>query len=235
MNLRIIGFLIFFSMTENKKNKIPWPTKDAMKQIYSLNLWGGSTSKFFSGEGSHNPKLINPYLEEVIRFLTSFEAPLSICDLGCGDFNIGRNLVPFSKHYFAIDIVDELIAFNQTIYTHEKLEFLSKDIATEELPPADCVILRQVLQHLSNKEVNSIVQKLSAYRYILLTEHLPEGNFTPNLDIISGQGIRLKQQSGIDISAPPFNFKAIEEREILSISLENNKGRIVTTLFRTLQ
>jgi hypothetical protein len=64
-----------------------------------------------------------------------------------------------------------------------------------------------------------------------LTEHLPDGDFIPNKDIISGQGIRLKKQSGINLTEAPFHFNVKEEKELLSIDLENGKGRLVTTLF----
>ena len=70
------------------------------------------------------------------------------------------------------------------------------------------VIIRQVLQHLSNREIISIVKKLASYQFIILTEHIPEGEFTPNIDIISGQGTRLKKQSGVVLTEAPFNFES---------------------------
>ena len=80
-------------MTKKNQLKKPWPTKDAMAQIYENNLWGGNQSEFFSGDGSYNPELINPYLETLTSFLNAFETPPVVCDLGCGDFNIGKELV----------------------------------------------------------------------------------------------------------------------------------------------
>ena len=93
-------------------------------------------------------------------------------------------------------------------------------------------MVRQVLQHLSNAEVQSIANKLTAYKYIILTEHLSNGVFEPNKDIISGQGIRLKKQSGIDLLKPPFNFKVAEKKELLSYKLKDNKGVILTSFYR---
>lgn len=219
-------------MTKKNQLKKPWPTKDAMAQIYENNLWGGNQSEFFSGDGSHNPELINPYLETLTSFLTAFKTPPVVCDLGCGDFNIGKELVKLSKEYIAIDIVPGLIAHNKEAFKAENLEFHSLDIAEDELPAADCVILRQVLQHLSNAEIKSVVEKLYDYKYVILTEHLPEGNFEPNQDIISGQGIRLKKQSGVNLLAPPFNFKAEEEKQLLAIKSTRFKGVLVTTLYK---
>lgn len=214
-----------------KKTKKPWPTKDVMNQIYEMHLWGGHTFDFYSGFGSHNPEIINSYLNAIVSFLKSHKTPLIVCDLGCGDFNIGKNLTQYTKKYNAIDIVENLIDRNKTLYKEDNLFFGCLDITKDELPEADCVILRQVLQHLSNKEIESITKKLANYKYIILTEHLPMGNFEPNKDINSGQGIRLKQISGINILEPPFSFKIKAQKQLNEYILEYGKGRIVTILF----
>ncbi|WP_074407625.1 class I SAM-dependent methyltransferase [Aquimarina megaterium] len=218
---------------EDRANRIkkPWPTKDAMEQVYKMKLWGGNTSGFYSGAGSHQPEIVDPYIDVVTSFLTSFKSPLTVCDLGCGDFNVGKELVKYTKQYVAVDIVTDLIAYNKENFKAENLEFHCLDIAVDDLPSGDCAIVRQVLQHLSNAEVQSVVSKLTDFEYVILTEHLPEGDFVPNIDIISGQGIRLKKQSGLNILAPPFNVKVKEEKQLVSITLDNHRGSIVTTLY----
>ncbi|WP_298532820.1 class I SAM-dependent methyltransferase [uncultured Algibacter sp.] len=215
-----------------RKTKRPWPTKDAMEQIYDKHLWGGSEFDFYSGEGSYNPEIITPYLDTVEHFLKSFNNTLTVCDLGCGDFNVGSHLVKHVQKYMAIDIVKPLIHRNKSRFKNENLKFYCLDIAKDELPPADCVILRQVLQHLSNTEIQQVVKKIANYKYIILTEHLPSGNFVPNKDIISGQGIRLKKHSGVDIMEGPFHFKIKNKKLLCESILENNKGCITTTLYQ---
>ncbi len=202
-----------------------------MNQVYEKHLWGGNTFDFFSGEGSHLPEIIIPYLEAVSDFLKSFDEPLTVLDLGCGDFNVGKHLVEFTKTYIGIDIVESLIERNKKLFKAENLEFHCLDISKDELPAADCIILRQVLQHLSNSEIKTIVEKLSNYKYVILTEHLPLGDFIPNKDIISGQGIRIKHNSGVDILEAPFNLKIKDRQYFGEYVLENNKGRIMTTLY----
>lgn len=218
-------------MGKYKRIKTPWPTKEAMEQIYEKNLWGSNSTDFYSGEGSHLPELVNPYINAVTSFLNSFENPITVCDLGCGDFNVGKELVQHTKKYIAVDIVKELIDYNKEKFKDDKQEFQCLDIATDDLPAGDCALVRQVLQHLSNAEVQRILDKLIDFKHVIVTEHLPEGDFTPNLDIISGQGIRLKKRSGINVTAPPFNFKVKEEKQVLSIVLNDNKGIIETTLY----
>lgn len=215
-----------------KKPKTPWPTKRAMEQVYEKNLWGGNKADFYSGEGSHHPEIVTPYIAAVTAFLTSFKNPLTVYDLGCGDFNVGNQLVKHTKKYVAVDIVPSLIAHNKETFKAPNLKFQCLDISATDLPSADCAILRQVLQHLSNAEIESIVNKLAVYKYVILTEHIPQGSFIPNKDIISGQGNRLKVQSGVNLLAPPFNFKVQEETQLSAVVLEDGKGVILTTLYQ---
>ncbi|MEF3079739.1 class I SAM-dependent methyltransferase [Winogradskyella poriferorum] len=214
----------------SKKHKIPWPTKAVMEQIYEKHFWGGNDSDFYSGKGSHDPKIIQPYIDTVIRFLKSHNGQLTVCDLGCGDFNVGRAFVPFTKTYVAIDIVEGLIERNQRLFKANHLTFKCLDIAKDDLPKADCVIIRQVFQHLSNLEIQQILDKLSAYKYLILTEHIPVGEFTPNIDIIANSQNRLRHNSGVDVLAEPFNFK-VKRCDVLSEVILDNESRITTTLF----
>lgn len=217
--------------TSTKKVKKPWPTKDAMEQIYEMKLWGDNNSRFYSGDGSHHSEIVLPYVDVLQSFLSSFKESLVVCDLGCGDFNIGKELVTYTKRYIGVDIVNDLIEHNKLAFKEENLEFYCLDIAVDDLPSGDCVILRQVLQHLSNKEIELIVDKLTDFKYVILTEHIPEGDFVPNIDIISGQGIRLKKNSGVDVLAAPFDFTIKKEKELLSIPLPDSHGIILTTLY----
>lgn len=217
---------------KNVSKKKPWPTKAAMIQIYEKNLWGGGKTEFYSGVGSHDPEITTEYIASLVLFLTSFKSPLVICDLGCGDFNVGKALLKYTSHYIAVDIVPELIARNKRLFKDDSLEFHCLDIAKDKLPLADCAIVRQVLQHLSNFEIQQILNQLSTFTYVIITEHIPVGDFIPNKDIISGQGIRLKKQSGVNVLHPPFNFKVKEQKLLSAIHLKESAGIIETKLFK---
>jgi len=215
----------------NSRNKTPWPTKDAMKQIYTQKLWGEGATTYYSGKGSHDDALVKPYVSTLSQFFQSISQEVVLVDLGCGDFNVGRQLLPFVHTYTGVDIVPGLIEYNKKHYTTKHSRFDCIDIAVDELPAGNVVVLRQVLQHLSNKEVGNILQKLGSFKYLILTEHVPLGSFIPNRDIISGQGIRLKKDSGVDISKPPFNFKYTSKIQLLSIPDPQGNGQIQTILY----
>jgi SAM-dependent methyltransferase len=216
-------------MTNRKKQA--WPTKAAMTQIYEQHLWGGKHTDFYSGEGSHRSDLVDPYIEAIKSFLTGFDTPPVVCDLGCGDFNVGSQLVEFTKKYIAVDIVDDLIRHNRQRFKEEQLEFHQLDLAKDTLPAGDIALLRQVLQHLANKDIKGVTKQLNNFKYVILTEHLPLGSFTPNVDIISGQGIRLKKKSGVDLLAPPFNLKVKTSTPLLSLPSTDAKSEILTSLY----
>lgn len=216
---------------EEGNTKKPWPTKEVMSQIYDQNLWGGKKGEFYSGEGSHNSLIVTPYINAVKEFLQSFDQRISVCDLGCGDFNVGKQLVDHTSKYIAVDIVDDLIKYNKAMFQKEGLTFENLDIVKDPLPKADCVIIRQVLQHLSNTEIFEILNKLGNYKYVILTEHIPEGDFVANYDKVASLGIRLKNNSGVDIVQSPFYFQFKSKKKLVSVKSINWKGNIVTNLF----
>ena len=77
-----------------------------------------------------------------------------------------------------------------------------------------------------------LIPKLAQYQYIILTEHIPDGDFIANKDIITGQGIRLKQNSGVDLTKEPFNLKPIHVTLISKSQHTNYKGVVETKLYQ---
>ena len=201
-----------------------------MQQIYEQHLWGGSAYDFYSGEGSHKPEIFKPYLDAVSEFFKSFYGKLTVCDLGCGDFNVGRYLVNHCQKYIAVDIVDNLIERNKSLFKYPNLEFNCLDIVEDPLPKSDCAILRQILQHLSNDEIMKISKKLKDYKYLIVTEHLPLGDFVANRDIVTSLGNRTKYDSGVNLLKEPFNLEVKGKKILNEVFLENGKGRISTIL-----
>ncbi|GMN09980.1 class I SAM-dependent methyltransferase [Croceitalea sp. MTPC9] len=218
----------------NQENKTSFkssevPIKKVMSEVYSKKKWGGSKYDFYSGFGSHSKKVVKPYVKTISEFLNSHSNSLLVCDLGCGDFNVGSQLVKFSKEYIGVDVVEELIERNKKLFTDEKLSFQCLNIVEESLPKTDCILVRQVLQHLSNNDIKKVVEKFKAYKYVIVTEHLPKRTFMANLDKITGANIRLSRNSGVVLHENPFNIAAKSREELLRIKY--NKGIIVTTLY----
>ena len=200
-----------------------------MSDIYLNKRWGGKKYDFYSGYGSHSKKVVKPYVKIIREFLDSHKDKLVVCDIGCGDFNVGNQLVNHAKSYFAVDVVEELITRNKELFKHDRLTFDCIDIINEELPNGNCVLIRQVLQHLSNNDIKMILPKLQKFKYAIVTEHLPKKDFKANLDKTTGVNIRLSRGSGVVLHEEPFNLKAKQTTELLRKYY--NKGVITTILY----
>jgi len=201
---------------------------------YNNFLWGRKSNdfKFYSGDGSHLPEIVNDYIANVSNFLSSFEAKPSVVDIGCGDFNIGSQLAHLTSEYIACDVVTSVIEQNRKLFMIENVKFLVVDAVVQELPKGDVVILRQVLQHLSNQDVTSIIRKVEKiYEYLIFTDHQPfERDWIPNIDKLTGPNIRVEFGSGLDLAQPPFNLE-FHQFELIS-EVRNIDGYIRTFVFR---
>lgn len=205
---------------------------EVFSEVYRKGVWGQTPeNRFYSGGGSHEPSLVDPYVIAVVDFLSSLSTKPSVVDLGCGDFNVGSRIRPWCGRYIACDVVPDLIAYNRVKFSDLDVDFRCLDAAADFLPDADVIFLRLVLQHLSNDQIARIVLKLQKFRFLVLTEALPiSPGFVQNLDKRTGPGVRIASGSGIVITAPPFSLPFITEQHICSISGEGHQTR--TTLYR---
>jgi hypothetical protein len=211
------------------------PAANVFGAIYKQGRWGhGSEGDFCSGRGSHDPAIVGPYVEAVAGFLQSIPGLPSVVDLGCGDFNIGKQLRPYVSHFIACDVVPELIARNVVKFAGENVDFRCVDMVEDDLPVADVALIRQVLQHLSNSQISRIVPKLYRYQFVVLSEHVPvENGFVPNVEKTAGVTIRLPSRSGVVLTRPPFNLKVKSEKVICSNlqSIRSYKGVVNTMIY----
>ena len=203
--------------------------------VYRNNLWGDSSQEikplFYSGPGSSDPQIVDPYVETVKGFFASLPTKKNAVDLGCGDFHVGSRILESFNSYTACDVVPELVQFNQEYWRHLPVEFRVVDLVKDQIPYGDVLILRQVLQHLSNDDISKFTQLIPrGFSYLLLTEHLPsKKDFLANKDKVSGADIRLGSESGVVLTKPPFNMNFKSETILLSVPQFG--GSIVTTLY----
>ena len=207
---------------------------EAFSCIYNEKLWGDDgVSTYYSGSGSHDISQVKPYVDRVCQFLQSLHQPAKIVDLGCGDFNIGKQLVGCCSDYHGCDIVEALIDYNRQHYAQSQVSFSCLDATTDKLPAGNVLLVRQVLQHLSNEAVMAICRQFQQFDYVIVTEHVPAGNFIPNIDKPNGPDSRLRFNSGVDITAPPFAIACKDETVICTVKDTNDSlGVIKTTLYQ---
>jgi 2-polyprenyl-3-methyl-5-hydroxy-6-metoxy-1,4-benzoquinol methylase len=188
--------------------------------IYNNNVWGkfDKNNEFYSGTGSHKKEIIIPYINLISKFLK--DKNLRVLDLGCGDFNIGKNFTEYSKEYIAADIVSELIDYNKIKFNnHKNLTFLKLDLTLDKLPNVDVILIRQVLMHLSNENIIKFIKNLknNTCNYLIVTESLPIGNFISNIDKINGSYTRVLINSGVVLEDEPFCMKFKSKTNLLEV------------------
>lgn len=211
-----------------KKKKVA----DIFTEIYKENMWGGTPGAFYSGDGSLDANS-TVYVEKVAAFISNHNIR-SVLDIGCGDFTVmSKILAKTAVDYTGVDVVDELIKHHQQHYANDRTRFITLNAIDDPLPPADLVTIRQVLQHLSNEQISTILGKLKAFKYAIITEHmLLGGAVIPNIDKIPGPHVRNRVYSSVFLEAPPFN---VQHAQILFEYRmdERIKGRLHPAVLRT--
>jgi SAM-dependent methyltransferase len=216
-------------------------TEKIFTDIYSKNKWGGDDGSYYSGSGSYDSSIVNPYVNLIKqKALDDGFFGTRFVDLGCGDFQVGKQFQKIYSKYIGVDVVEPLIKFNQQKYKDDSnIDFVCLDIVKDNLPDGDVCFVRQVLQHLSNKQILNVLPKLKKYKWVFITEHLPENAtiITPNLDKVCGPDIRLEKNSGVYLTEPPFYVPTEKINKVLEVSLNKNnsyqdQGRIVTFLYK---
>lgn len=212
--------------------------KEIFSKIYRDRLWWNTLYPpspefpYYSGFGSHNEGIISSYTESISNFLKDFDKKPDVLDLGCGDFNVGSKIRSLCGSYIATDIVPELIEFNKNKFSKLNVDFRVNDLTDlkDPLPSADVIFVRQVLQHLSNADIQRFLPRLSGnYRWLVITEHVPSKDFIPNIDHVSYETSRVlnncvemtlgkMQSSGIILTDPPFNLNIIEEKILCNLT-----------------
>jgi hypothetical protein len=195
-------------------------TEEVFTDIYSNNRWGGRSGTFCSGDGSREMAIVSPYVKTITAELDRMgAASMTVIDLGCGDYSVGRQLSPVCGRYIGVDIVKPLIAYNQTAFGSRTVSFQHSNIIQDTLPDGDICFVRQVLQHLSNDQIAAVVPKLDQFRWCFITEHHPSpGKLQgPNGDKPHGDGIRITHGSGVFLDEPPFNIPAARYRLLLEV------------------
>ena len=165
--------------------------KKVFSKIYKEGLWNEG-----SGDGSKIEN-VGEYVDVLQKYIDKPEIK-TVLDLGCGDWQFSKFLDLSSVLYLGVDVVDSVIDSNIDLYSASNIDFISRDIITYELPQVDLIICKDVLQHLSNRDVISVLIKIiKSSKFALITNDFnPES--TSNIDIENGD------YRYLDLTLSPF-------------------------------
>jgi FkbM family methyltransferase len=195
---------------QTQRRYAPLTLAETFDRVYNTGAWGeGDAMTPSSGTGS-----TGRYVAEygaLIAALLRLHNVRTIADLGCGNFNTGKVLADMAERYIGVDIAQPVIDANTRVHSSESVHFVRADLTSDALPPADAAILRQVLQHLTNAEVEAALSNvLRTYSLAIVTEHVYTGpGAQPNRDMAHGPGTRVPLRSGVHIDQAPFLIRAL--------------------------
>jgi 2-polyprenyl-3-methyl-5-hydroxy-6-metoxy-1,4-benzoquinol methylase len=169
---------------------------EVFSKIYKEDLWHGG-----SGVGSKLEN-VKEYVEVLQKYIDKPEVK-TVLDLGCGDWQFSKFLDLSSVSYLGVDVVESVIESNSTSYSASNIKFISRDITTYEVPKADLIICKDVLQHLCNKDVvNILVKIITSSKFSLITNDFNPDN-TENKDIDNGN------YRCLDLTLSPFYLDVV--------------------------
>jgi SAM-dependent methyltransferase len=196
---------------------------DTFNRIYADGTWGRNvTGEGTSGTGS-TLEITREYRAYVEDFMKTHSVK-SVVDAGCGDWSFSSAMDWGDASYLGVDIASDVIAAVRKKHEKGRIKFQVGDI-TDELPAADLLISKDVLQHLSNELVRKFIRnnlKKGKYKWVILTNDRGR----ENRDVASG-GYR-----AIDLAAPPFEVRGLVD---LPITFGDETTKITSLLNLTLQ
>ena len=140
---------------------------EVFSKIYESFYWGdGSYEKPLSGEGSV-PELAAPYVEFVQNVIRKFEIK-SVLDCGHGDWSMWRDFKFEGIDYLGFDVADGLSEKVTASFGSANRRFQQADFCFSDLPIADLLMSKDVLQHLSNGDVRRFLRNISNQKYLII-------------------------------------------------------------------
>jgi SAM-dependent methyltransferase len=165
------------------------PSKEAQifSAIYENSVWGtNDQGEGHSGSGATMRATV-VYRAYLQAFLREHQIR-SVVDAGCGDWESTQAIDWTGVDYKGYDIVEAVITKDRARFSAPNIDFFVANVVDDNLPPADLLICKHVLQHLPNRDVIKFLRQLSKYKHTLLVNGVnPESFSAENRDIAVGE------------------------------------------------
>jgi SAM-dependent methyltransferase len=185
--------------------------------IYGADLWEGG-----SGAGSL-PQSTEIYRAFLKDFMTK-NGVRSVVDAGCGDWQSSQLIDWNDIDYLGIDVSSVALS-NTKRFAKDGVRFVEGDARTLDLPEADLLIMKDVLQHWSNRDIMAIIPQFRKFRHCLITNGATEEvKAYVNKDMPAG-GYR-----PVDLSQPPFSIPGSFELLYDVPYVTHNDGPVRSTM-----
>ena len=192
-------FLLFSSCLHATKS-----SEETFTEIYKKKIWGTNEKGEPSSGGGSTLKATEEYRKFLQEFFKTYHVR-SLVDVGCGDWEFSKAIDWGSIYYIGYDVVNTIVNKNRELYSNSHTYFIEGDGLTMDLVPADVLICKDVLQHLSTEDIKHFLKQIHKFKYCLITNDIdPKTGTSLNLPVATGQ------YRPIDLTQPPFNIKGIK-------------------------
>ena len=177
------------------------PKNKKFQYIYKSKYWQDIKDGSVSGAGS-NQISTEKVRKELMDFISQNKIS-SIIDIPCGDWQWMSMLDLSNINYIGYDVVEDLIISNIKNYKSTNVNFEVKNLINDKLPKSDLIIVRDMLNHLNDADINKCITNLynSDFRYVGITNFL----ITNNANNILGDKLRLGDRwRPLNLSLTPF-------------------------------
>jgi len=178
--------------------------EDVFSDIYNRGEWGVDESgQGTSGDGStaENTKLYRFFLQD---FLNAKQIK-TVVDFGCGDWEFSQLIDWTDINYIGIDVVKSVIDQNQARFGSDNISFIHADALSLDLPPADLLLCKDVLQHLPFSMIHEFLVQTPKFKHCLITNCVDAHSLTCNNINIPEGHYRM-----LDLTKRPFHVSGLK-------------------------
>jgi SAM-dependent methyltransferase len=192
----------------------------AFTAIYDDGVWGHDAEGHGISGGGSIVANAQPYMQFLQNFLRENNIH-SVVDVGCGDWSFSQYIDWHGIKYIGYDVVKSVIDKNTVKFSNKDCQFIHGDFLDLELPPADLLLCKDVLQHLPHTDIQHFLKQCSKFKHCLITN---------DVDILTGSSENndISQRGNyhtIDLMVSPFN---VPGHKIFSYISENcNRKQVV--------
>lgn len=172
--------------------------EDIFTRIFKSNAWGCKETP--SGPGSTIDACAG--IIKKLPFWIDLHSVQTIVDLGCGDFHWMTQVDLSSVEYEGYDIVKEAVDAASR-YAASNILFHHADIVKMQIPSVDLVICKDVLIHLPESDVLTVLDSIRASGSRLLAS-----TTAPGWNNMFRHGLKPGEFCPMDLEAEPFSLGA---------------------------
>ncbi|MCX7387505.1 MAG: class I SAM-dependent methyltransferase [Planctomycetales bacterium] len=163
-------------------------------RIYQHGGWNG----LGSGPGSA-VEVNREYIEFLNHLIQQSPTITTILDIGCGDWQIMGCVDLSGKQYLGIDVVASVVEKNNRGFGTHSVGFQVLNPCRTEIPYADLIIMKDVIQHLPGVHVQRILEQIKhRCKFAVIAN-----DYTP---VNSLHEISIGEWKPINVLSPPFSL-----------------------------